>query len=551
MKKYFFMIMILFILCISTQASAEEEKERVIVTFDESINERLLEDPTIEVHHIFDDLTAVSISVSSEKKEELLQDPSIKRIERDPVIKTSEQINNTGYSQVLADKAYSNGWTGKGVKIGIIDTGIKQNHPDLKVAGGISFVEGTTSYDDDEGHGTHVAGIIGAQNNTIGTVGVAPEAEIYAIKAIDSTGYGNLSDVIAGIQWAMEQNLDIVNLSLTSTQGTFILEEMLNQAYKNGLLIIAAAGNAKSVPAGVDVLYPARYASVIAVGSVNAVNQRSYFSYYGKSLELVAPGEAIYSTYNGESGYDYVQMNGTSMASPFVAGVAALYKQANPGLTNEEIRAQLQQNAFDLGITGRDDTFGYGLVQAPSFEKEDQPVQLFSDIPTEKWYAEEIEYLFNREIITGYEDGGFYPNNPVTRAEAITMIGRALELNGERTVTKYKDVVKNYYASGYIQSASNLGIIQGFPNSIFSPKAAVIRGDVAVMIQKAFHYESTVVSGFSDVKSSKYYYEPIHALITNHITTGYPDQTFRPTLKITRAEFAVFLARALDETFRE
>ena len=110
------------------------------------------------------------------------------------------------------------------------------DHPDLRLAGGISFVNGITSYNDDNGHGTHVAGIIAAQNNGIGTVGVAPDAQIYAVKVLDKNGEGNQSDVVAGIKWAMEQELDIINLSITSPSGSFLLEETLQKAYDQGMI---------------------------------------------------------------------------------------------------------------------------------------------------------------------------------------------------------------------------------------------------------------------------------------------------------------------------
>ena len=104
-------------------------------------------------------------------------------------------------------KSTQSGLTGKGINIGILDTGVRSDHPDLHISGGVTFVQGTTSYNDDFGHGTHVAGIIAAQNNGIGYSGVAPEAQLYAVKVLDSNGKGNQSDVVAGINWAMEQGL--------------------------------------------------------------------------------------------------------------------------------------------------------------------------------------------------------------------------------------------------------------------------------------------------------------------------------------------------------
>lgn len=544
MKKQFllFLTTILLIMNIPLYPSAEQPNERVLILFKNSIDGQLLQDESVEIHHIYDSVSAVSATVPSSKLASLRSQPSILKIESDHPVETSEQIENWGFSQVLANEAKTNGWTGKGVKVGIIDTGIRPNHPDLKIAGGVTFVEGTSSYADDEGHGTHVAGIIGALDNDIGTVGVAPEAQIYAIKALNNTGVGNLSDVLAGIEWAIENNLDIINLSLTSEQGSSILERVLDKAYNRGILIVAASGNSQTtLPATTDVLYPARYQSVIAVGSVNNNLNKSRFSYFGPSLEFVAPGEKIYSTYNQP---DYEYSYGTSMAAPYVAGIAALYKQAYPELNHRQIRELMQNNAVDLGEPGKDKSFGYGLVQAPT------TARVFADVPTGEWYADEISYLYKKGIVTGYDDKKFLPNHPVTRAEAITMIGRALEYDGTLRATRYTDVNSGHFASGYIEKASEEQIITGYPSGSFKPNASIIRGDVAVMLQRAYHYTSSTKAGFSDVANDKYYADPIYALLDNQISEGYPDKTFKPLNNITRAEFSVFLARVLDASFR-
>lgn len=544
MKKQFllFLTAILIIMSIPLYPSAEQQNERVLIQFKNSIDEKFLKDESIEIHHVFESISAVSATVPSAKLSYLQSQPNILRIEPDHVVETSGQFENWGLSKLLANEAKTNGWTGKGIKVGIIDTGVRPDHPDLKLAGGVTFVEGTNSYADDEGHGTHVAGIIGALDNDIGTVGIAPGAELYAIKSLNNVGVGNLSDVIAGIEWAIEKNLDVINLSLTSEQSSSILERVLDRAYNHGILIVAASGNSQTtLPATTDVLYPARYQSVIAVGSVNSQLNRSRFSYFGPSLEFVAPGERIYSTYNQP---DYQYGYGTSMAAPYVAGIAALYKQAYPELNQRQIRELMQNNALDLGEPGKDRNFGYGLVQAPTTER------VFADVPSGEWYTDEISYLYKKGIVTGYDDKKFLPNHPVTRAEAITMIGRALEYDGTLRATRYTDVNSGHFASGYIEKASEEQIITGYPGGSFKPNASIIRGDVAVMLQRAYHYTSSTQAGFSDVANEKYYAEPIYALLDNQITEGYPDKTFKPLNNITRAEFSVFLARVLDDSFR-
>lgn len=552
MKRQLVLVIMVFLTLFPFKAEGQEQTERVIAVFKEKVDKQIIEKYAMDVHYIFEQSPAVSMTIAASQKPELLAEKEIVRVDPDSIVKTVGQLTDWGYDQVLAGQSRAFGFTGKGIKIGIIDTGVSTTHPDLKVAGGVSFVAGEESYHDEEGHGTHVAGIIAALDNSIGTVGMAPDAEIYAIKSLNQLGEGNQSDVIAGIEWAIEHKLDIVNLSFTAPEGSYLLNETIKKAYNDGMILIAASGNTlKQLPADTDVLFPARYPEVIAVGAIDQNKQKAAFSYFGKDLDFVAPGVKVYSTYNGlvdGAVQEYAYMNGTSMAAPYVTGIAALYKQAYPKRSNREIRELMQQAAVDLGIPGKDDLYGYGLVQAPMM-KEEQALG-FPDIQETAWYKEEVNYLTENDIITGYPDGKFYPNEPVTRAEAITMIGKATGLGGDLRPTNFKDVPADFFAAGYIRNAVDAHIVTGFPNGTFQPRSAIIRGDVAVMLQKAFGYEPGAEKMFQDVPEGKYYGAAIRSLIANHITEGYPDGTFRPSLNITRAEFSVLLARALDEGFK-
>lgn len=550
--KRLFLFIFLFVLIIPLTVSAEEKEERIILTFDEKIDYELLKHSSIEVHHVFEEYSAVSLTIPSTEREWITKSPAVKRIDPDPEVRTesTSQMESWGYKSVKADVSKSVGLTGKGVKVGVIDTGIKVDHPDLKVTGGISFVGDQSSYNDDEGHGTHVAGIIGAQDNSFGTVGVAPSVKLYAIKSLDSSGLGNQSDIVAGIDWAIKQDLDIINLSVTANQGSYLLQQVIDRAYSKGIMIVAASGNALTpLSSTTDVLFPARYPSVIAVGSVDAKKVKSSFSYFGPSLELVAPGEDVFSTYSGYVDgvwQDYAIMDGTSMAAPYVAGIAALYKQAYPEKSHKEIRILMQNSAIDLGKKGRDSDYGYGMVQAPH----KFAANVFPDIKGGIWYEDEVSYLYSKNLITGYENGYFYPNKPVSRAEAITMIGRALNLSGDLKLTRYSDVPDAHYASGYIETASSKGIVSGFPDGTFKPRNAIIRGDAAIMLDNAFSFAGDVTGEFSDVKENKHYYKAVYSVYSSGIATGYPNGTFKPESNITRAEFAVLLARALEPSFR-
>jgi len=549
-KKSFLVIAFTFLLALLSfttidAVAQQHERERIIVTFKERINDELLNNEEIEVHHTFPHYNAVSITVTAEVKQQFQHNHTVKTIESDSVISTNMQIVDWGFTEVNAAETHKMGFTGKGIKIGIIDSGIDQNHPDLEIAGGISYIGSPTDYHDDHGHGTHVAGIIAARDNDIGIIGVAPEAELYAIKVMGNDRLGNTSDVVRGIEWAVANDLDIINLSITTQQKSIIMESALHNAYEHGLLIVGSAGNnLKEFNEPVDVLYPARFPTVMAVGAVNENNKKSTFSYYGNSLEFVAPGEEIISTFIANlPNKPYASSSGTSMAAPFVTGVAALYKEAYPLFDNKKIRSLMQASTIDLGPPGKDSQYGYGLVQAPK-----NIVEIaFSDLEPNSWNVQAIMTLYKEGIISGYPDGNFYPSKEITRAEAITMISRTLHIDGTRRPTIFNDVSQGHYASGYIALASERGIIAGYPNGDFGPSNQTNRADTAVLLVNAFNLTKVATPPFPDVKEAQYFTEAIHILKGMNIATGFPDGTYQPTKKITRAEFAVLLAKAAQK----
>lgn len=278
------------------------------------------------------------------------------------MISVESQTQDWGIVRTDAPAAWESEFTGKGVKIAIVDTGIAA-HEDLVVEGGVSFVSYTSSYSDDYGHGTHVAGIIGARNNALGTVGIAPESSLYAVKVLDNNGSGYLSNVAAGIDWAITNKMNIINLSLGSSSSSTTLKKAVDSAYSKGILVVAAAGNSgTSSGSGDNVQYPARYDSVIAVAATDINDKRAYFSSTGNTVEVAAPGVDIVNTYLNNQ---YAKMSGTSMAAPYATGNLALIMQAYPGLSAASLRIKLRESTKDLGSAGKDTWFGYGLIQAP------------------------------------------------------------------------------------------------------------------------------------------------------------------------------------------
>lgn len=365
---------------------AETRTDRVIVVFKDKIDKKTIDHVNGKIDQSFRNVSAVSVQVPSQDIATLKKSKNVLAVEQDQKVRIAGQVEDWGIKDVQAPMSWKSNYTGKGVKVAVLDTGISK-HDDLQVAGGVSFSSYTKSYSDDNGHGTHVAGIIGAKNNGIGVVGVAPDASLYAVKVLDSEGDGYLSDIISGIDWSIKNHMDVINLSFGTPENSVALQQIVDEAYNKGILVVAAAGNGGNTAGTGDTIeYPAKYPSVIAVGAVDQNNKRGTFSATGSDLEVAAPGVNVLSTYmNNEFAY----MSGTSMAAPFVSGTLALLKQANPTLTNIQIREKLDSSAIDLGVKGKDALYGFGLIQAPFVSSAQlnttEPTDSKSDnIPAEK-----------------------------------------------------------------------------------------------------------------------------------------------------------------------
>lgn len=283
-----------------------------------------------------------------------------------PALSQPAQTLPWGVDRIDAEKVWSV-TTGDPIKVAVIDTGIDIYHPDLKanLKGGVNTINSRKSYNDDNGHGTHVAGIIGAIDNTIGVVGVGPKIDLYAVKALDRNGSGYLSDIIEGLDWAIANNIQVINMSLGTTADIQSFKEAVQRVNVAGITQVAAAGND-----GKAVNYPAAYSEVIAVSATDNTDTIAAWSSFGPEVDLAAPGVSIYSTYKGST---YKTLSGTSMASPHVAGAAALVLTTPIGAWDldgdsiwdpAEVQNKLEQTAEDLGAVGRDDLYGFGLVDA-------------------------------------------------------------------------------------------------------------------------------------------------------------------------------------------
>ena len=318
-----------------------------------------------EIYRQFSIVDVIAASMKQQQADALAQNIRVRYVEPDGPVYALDQTVPWGIDRMFGDEEYSfetwNDSTGKGIGVAILDTGIDEDHEDLpELLGGENTVDDTHWGSDGHGHGTHVAGTVAALDNEVGVVGVGPEIGLYAVKVLDDGGSGSVSSVVGGIEWAVEKDIPVLNMSLGSSSGSTTMKDACDDAYEAGHLLVAAAGNSGNPPGrGDNVGYPAAYDSVIAVAASTINDNRASFSSTGPAVELIAPGVSVLSTIPDD---DYDTKSGTSMASPHATGVAALAWAENLDLTNVEIRKILQDTAEDLGLDSNHQ--GHGLVRA-------------------------------------------------------------------------------------------------------------------------------------------------------------------------------------------
>lgn len=258
---------------------------------------------------------------------------------------------------------------GEEAVVAILDTGIDYNHPDLKanIIGGASFVAAEKDYMDQNGHGTHVAGTVAANNQILG---VAPDAKLLAVKVLNKDGSGSYRGITSGLKFAREwrgpqgQRVNVINMSLGGPEPEKEMYQEILRVIYSGILVVCAAGNEGDGREDTqEISYPAYYPETIAVGAVNLQTRIANFSNNNENIDIVAPGVETYSTYPGGR---YVKLSGTSMAAPHISGAAALIysrykKRFGVYPSSGTVSRMLQYSSIDLGDAGFDDLYGYGM----------------------------------------------------------------------------------------------------------------------------------------------------------------------------------------------
>lgn len=372
------------------QAGAEQQKQQVIVLFDSGEN---VDPGQVAQHGVVtgtaDIVPAVFANVPRGKVNEIRSLDHVEAVERDAEVSASEKPPWAGGPGGGGDDGGSdqppqstpwgidrvNGTEAaltvdeSGVDVAVLDTGIDYDHPDLDAnvekgvdtTGNGPLKTGLKHADDKNGHGTHVAGTVAAENNSIGVIGTAPQTGLYAVQVLGNDGTGRYSDVIQGIDWAVNNGAEVVSMSLGGTSDSQALQHAVDNAYNSGAVVVAAAGNSGDGDASTnEVVYPAKYSSAVAVAATNPSDDTPVWSSEGDEVEVSAPGVDVNSTWlDGQ----YQRHDGTSMATPHVSGSAALLIAENSSLTPGDVREALKDSCKDIEKTGEDNFSGWGLIQ--------------------------------------------------------------------------------------------------------------------------------------------------------------------------------------------
>ncbi len=303
----------------------------------------------------------------------------------DPLYSTSGRTpkGQWFHQSVNTPKVWEEGYSGSGVTVAVIDSGIDTSNSDLSCRRTYYASGSFTSVEDENGHGTHCAGIIAGLDNSLGGLGIAPGAELIALRAGSIDGSLRVSDIAECINKAVNMGADIISMSFGSLQSNAIEKRAIKNAINKGVICVAAAGNE-----GTDSYsYPAAYEGVLAVGAYSYRNDLTSYSNYGSWVDLAAPGSDILSTMPDEAAHQncdftdkftgncsYGKLSGTSMATPIVAGIAALVKSAHPSWDADMIKTAIINSGSDKGYEygGRTVTGGINALKAVSADEDEQ-----------------------------------------------------------------------------------------------------------------------------------------------------------------------------------
>lgn len=338
---------------------------------------------------------AVSCALTEHQAERLEQQSGVIAVSEDIILEGSEKKSKKKLSapaeqwNLEAIGADNSEAKPSGIKIEVLDSGVSYTD-DINIMGEVNLVPGeeevSPMFVDANGHGTGIAGLIGAKDNKDGIKGVFPDAEIYSVKAFDENLKSPLSRIVEGIYWGIENDMDIINMSFGTTVNSAVLHQAIKDAESAGILLIAAAGNTEHQ----DINYPAAYDEVIAVGSINAEGKLAELTSTGTELELLAPGEQVCTT---GLFYGTIGVSGTSIATAQVTGAAAMLKAKDKTKSNDFIRGLLKTSSKEVEGTNA------GLVDC------EYALEIYDEYSRSYTKGEKaVEKLENNEAVPDYSD---------------------------------------------------------------------------------------------------------------------------------------------------
>ena len=561
---------------------------------------------------------AFSAKLDAGQRKALRSDPSVVAVVPDEVIGITAQTTPTGVSRVgarlSATANIDNVDERVPADVAIVDTGVAM-HPDLNVVGGVNCsTSDRSAWQDQNGHGTHVAGTVAAIDNTTGVVGVAPGARIWAVRILNADGYGLLSWYVCGLDWILAQRdpldaslprIEAVNMSVAKTgsddrncglTNKDVLHQAICRLYKGGITVVAAAANESGSAAG---YVPAAYNEVITVSALADTDGKSGglggnrcfswgtydvddtfadFSNFGSDVDIIAPGKCIWSTIRGPS---YGYSSGTSMAAPAVTGAVALYKASRPRATPSEVRSSLRYlgnfswktstdpdsfheplldvhrvaalgtfrvvaptAAYPAPLTGASIAIPVTVNRSSSFFER---VRLsFSDVPA-GWsaiLAETSLFGWTAKSTTATIN---VPSTAKAGTYKVKIVGTNWGRTSASTITIQVGAMPFTDVNDFdvqIEWLYQSGITAGCSPTLFCPKGKVTRAQMALFLDRALDLPDATTDYFDD-DDGKTGEGSINALAKARITGGCGPRRFCPTAAVTRAQMAMFLDRAL------
>ena len=313
----------------------------------------------------------------------------------DEIIEEQNQASNGHAPRNPYSIIHSQGIKGQGIKIAVLDTGIAE-HPDLNIAGGISFVGDENDYNDTNGHGTKMAGIIAASGiNEPSMTGCAPDAEIYAVKVADEYGHVKISAILKALEWCIKNYINIVNMSFGTYNYSKILKEALEYADSNGIVLVASAGNEGQFENEHRIMYPAAYPGVLAVGAGTGAEPLD-FSNVNTRLDFIAPGYKYTTSTNGR----YTEAAGTSVSAAYMSGIIALTWSSNRQLQKNRLLNLIKNTAYVQ--EGHSGYVGYGAPSIASVLSAEDDLYDINAVKAERNSAVlENTPVFEQPISTG------------------------------------------------------------------------------------------------------------------------------------------------------